>query len=182
MLWVVFTKSDSLISKVIRWATNGSYSHALLLWEDPMLGWMRMEAEWDGYHIRPHRQGSPRLDGIRVIEKVPVDSLNTCAIPLSNTYDGLLRVCAQWLGHRYDYQGIVGFLFVVIGRLIKKRWTNPLSSPSRLFCSEAIARGLKDMKHPGFSDIEPSEVSPQDLFDVLKQERKAIWSLEPKEQ
>jgi hypothetical protein len=177
MLWVVFTRSESLISKIIRWGTKGSYSHALLLWEDPMLGWMRMEADWDGYHVRPTNL-RPRLDGVKVIDRQSIDDLSVVAIPLQDTYDSLLRICAQWLGHRYDYPAIAGFLVVVLGRWLRKRWRNPLSSPSALFCSEAIALGLKQLKYPGFRDVVTENTTPQDLFDLLKQERKAVWCLE----
>lgn len=178
MLWVVFTRSESLISKIIRWGTKGSYSHALLLWEDPMLGWLRMEADWDGYHIRPTSL-RPRFDGLRIVDSQSLEDFGFVGIPLPNQYDGLLRICAQWLGHRYDYPAIAGFLVVVLGRQLRMRWRNPFASPSALFCSEAIAKALKQLKYPGFDNVLPENTTPQDLFDLLKKERKAVWSLTP---
>lgn len=169
MLWVGFTKENNLLSRAIRWVTNGSYSHALLIWEDPLLGWLRMEAGWDGYHVRPSQppKALQRIDRIRDADFI--------AVPLVDQYDRVLTHCAKHLGASYDYPGAVGYLWVALGRLFRKAWRNPLASPNALFCSEAIAEGLKTMLYPGFEAIDPSTVSPQLLFDLLTKNRQMVW-------
>lgn len=173
MLWIVFTKDNSLLSRAIRWVTRGQYSHALIMWEDKRLGgWLRMEAGWDGYHIRP--MAFKHMDA-RKLELLTQSDM--VAMPLTDDYDGVLRICAQWLGRRYDYEGAAGFLWVALGRLIRRKLKNPLASSRALFCSEAIAAALKELGHPAFTDAEPATVSPQDLMNRLRRDRKAAWVL-----
>lgn len=168
-IWVVFTKDDTWLSRVIQWVTRGRMSHALLLWEDPRLGWLRMEADWDGYHIRPSQHGP----GAAFVLKGRRLASNWVAIPIAQ--EGILAHCAKHLGRPYDYPGALGFLAVALGRLLKKAWKNPLQHPSAMFCSEAIAEGLKEAGHSRFQTLDPGTASPQDVMDRLLVGRQVVW-------
>ena len=174
MLWIAFTRDKSLISRAIRWVTKGHFSHVLLLWHDAKMGgWLKMEAGWDGYHVRPIRSG-PSLPDLRRLSGLIEDEVSV-TFPIDDRYDGLLKICAAWLGTPYDYPGIAGYLWTALGRVIKKRWKNPTNSPSALFCSEAVTQGLQRLGDPAVKDLVPSETTPQDLFDKIAEGRVHAW-------
>jgi len=156
-LRVGFNTSDSWIGKLIRWATKGVVSHVYLAYNDVTTGQpMVIEAAWNGFvaHSRDNA-----LSGTKVVKEFKLVG------------DGMLeqKILSQsmrWLGRAYDYRGLVGAAVVQVGRWFKKKWANPLQDSNALFCSEAIARALKEAHYPNADKLaEPSQVSPQDLFD-----------------
>lgn len=176
MLWICFSRSGSLLSRAIRWVTGGKFSHAYLMWEEPTLGWVRMEAGWSGYHLTLAPRPIKDFEILRLGEVSAVH--REVALPLENDYLPVVRRAASWLGAPYDYTGAAGFLWTALGNAVSGRWwRNPLSSPRALFCSEAIAQVLKDQGHKALVDVDPSTVSPQRLLDLLTQDRLFLWGL-----
>jgi hypothetical protein len=149
MLWVVFTRSESLISKIFRWDTKGCYNRVQLLWEDPLLGWLRLDSDKDGCHLRPTAV-RPSLCAIKVLDKQLSKNLDSVAIPLHKNYRVLLPICMQWLTNGWH------------SRLVH----------------QAIALGLKQLRHPGFGNVASDKITPQAFFEILKANRKVIWGLE----
>ncbi len=71
------------------------------------------------------------------------------------------------LGKPYDFLGLLGFLWVLIGRRLGRSWKNPVHSENQLFCSEAIVRVLQKSNYKGASLLDPEQTSPQDLLVFL---------------
>ncbi len=174
MVWVCFDRSESWLSKAIRRLTRGSYSHAYIVWREEHLGWVRMEAAWNGFRIRLAPTSPADMRPVKTYDAVSRPATEI-AVPLEDRYHGLVRHAAQWLDTPYDYPALLGFLWNLLGRLFGRSWRNPLSSPNALFCSEAIAQGLKDLGHPAFAARDPATVSPADLLDLVTTGRSIVW-------
>lgn len=156
-LMIGFTAGDNWIGKAIRFFTRQEASHAFMAWDDPNLGRMVMEAAFDGFHIRPW---DVALKGTRIVALIE---------PKGKGADKLLGACARWLGEPYDYPGLLGMTVTMIGRWFKQNWRNPAGGSKPMYCSEAIATGLQEVKYPGAEKLIPSETTPQDLLDFLRQ-------------
>lgn len=76
-----------------------------------------------------------------------------------------LRPLAADLGAEYDTLSVLHFLH----RRWSKRARNPLSSPRKPICSEAVARLLKLAEVPGFHS--PGSFTPADLDLALAADR-----------
>jgi hypothetical protein len=88
-------------------------------------------------------------------------------IPLDNLKESAIQKATQWLGRRYDYFGVFGTIFVLLGRWLRLKWSNPFNTKA-IFCSEAIVIMLKAGDYPGSADLEPSSITPADLYNFLK--------------
>ena len=81
-------------------------------------------------------------------------------IPPEDQLEALHRLTEK-LGAEYDTVSLLGFLF----RRWRKRYRNPLSSATRLICSEAVALYLSYLKLVPVNEVESYE--PHDLYMVL---------------
>lgn len=79
-----------------------------------------------------------------------------------------LNKALDYLDEKYDFAGLFGGAWVLLGRWFKKTWKNPLQSSKAMFCSEYVATVLKEAGHPKLQDLNPSEVTPKDLLELLK--------------
>jgi len=152
---VGFSTSRRLVSRLIRWATRSKISHTWLVVSDSFLGIdMVLQATMGGFQLVTYAAFEKEHKIIAVLDlKYPVDSG--------------VKQSAQWLGFRYDYTGLFGSAFVVFGRWFRRKWRNPLNDAQALFCSEAVVRVLQASGYPGSEALDPSAVTPQDLFDFL---------------
>lgn len=150
-----FSSSTSLISRAIRYVTGGKVSHCFLVFQSDQLGGLFvLEAVNDGYHIRPFTYTNDANNTLILVDpKLPID--------------GVLPVCARWLGETYDWSVAAGIPLVGLGRFLKQKWHNPLATKNTLFCSEAIVRGLQVIGYPGATHLVAEDTSPQDLLDFL---------------
>ena len=82
-----------------------------------------------------------------------------------------LRWCAKKLGDAYDFGGLVGMAWVLLGRMFKKRWRNPLENSHAMFCSEMAVTMLQRAGTPWAKSLVASRVSPQDLMDLFEKEQ-----------
>jgi hypothetical protein len=151
------TARHNPISWIIRKLTRSRASHAWLqLTVQPFDLEMVFEAtEW-GVRLVPwrifrrHNRIVARFEPL-----VPLDA-------------GLVEA-KRWLGARYDFGGLLGMFFVVVGRLLGRKRKNPWNSAKAMFCSELVTTVLIGSGYPGAREHAPSQTSPQDLLDFLEQ-------------
>lgn len=73
------------------------------------------------------------------------------------------------VGARYDYAGILGFLWVVLAwRLFRKRIKNPLASPTGVVCSEFVLELNHGKQIPEWLGLDPERTHPQHLLEIAE--------------
>jgi hypothetical protein len=81
-----------------------------------------------------------------------------------------LAWAAGWLGTAYDFTGLLGMFWVVLGRVLKRRFHNPTQNSRAMFCSEMGVVVLQRSHYPGAEKLIAADTSPQDLLDFLRGE------------
>jgi hypothetical protein len=146
---VCFSTSNGLVSRVIRWFSRAEVSHALITFYDETLDKVFvMEAGGRGFLLTPWA-------------KWRQNHTLTCRYSLcisTRHQEESIRKLAEFLGSQYDYISLLGFVF----RRWVRRMRNPLDSPKRLVCSEAVAMFLRDAGLEPFN--EPATWTPGDLL------------------
>ena len=150
-----FSRSRNIGSKIIRFFTRSNISHAFLILRDSFLGIdMVLEAVPGGFQLITLAAFDKNHEIVHII-------------PLENLKESAVKKATQWLGRRYDYFGVFGTLFVLVGRWLRLRWSNPFNTKA-IFCSEALVIMLQASNYPGSDALEPSSVTPADLYAFLK--------------
>lgn len=150
------TARGNPFSFLIRKISGSKASHAwLMLRVEPFGHEFVFEAtEW-GVRLMPWGTFRRQNRIVAVFEpQVPLDA----AMPKAGAH----------LGAYYDFPGLVGMAFVILGRWFKRKWRNPFNSAKAMWCSELVAKVLKWADHPGVEKLSPTRTSPQDLLDLLK--------------
>ena len=155
---VGFSSGNRMLSYLIKWATKSKTSHTFLYLSDSFLGTdMVLQATIGGFNLVTYQKFAKSHNIIKLIDlQYPID-------------EGL-KQASLWLGERYDYTGLFGSAFVLIGRWFKRKWTNPWNDSNAMFCSEAIVRVLQASNYLGSEKLDPSSVTPQDLLVFLSNE------------
>ena len=150
------TARNNPASFLIRAISGSKASHAWLLLNVEPFG-QEFVFEASEYGVRLVPWGAFRRNNriVAVIEP---------QIPL----DPAMVKAGAFLGAYYDFKGLVGMAFVIVGRWFKRKWRNPLHSARAMWCSELVARVLKWANHPGTDELSPTRTSPQDLLDLLR--------------
>jgi len=149
---VCLSTSRGLISRLIRWITRSRASHALLAYYSATLAQtMVLQATEIGFHLWLWRKWRRHNRLVAAYE---------LAVPADVQLAALRRLAGD-LGAEYDTVSILHFL----RRRWAKRRRNPLSSPRKLICSEAVAKFLKLCGLPGFGD--PASFTPADLHQAM---------------
>jgi hypothetical protein len=152
-----FSTSSWWVSRVIRFFTRATVSHAFLLIEGvPGMPPLVCEAEWCGWKLSTEAaltRGTTHI--VKVVEP---------KISLTEAFLGSLA----WLDEQYDYVGLLGMAWVSVGRWLGKKWRNPLRSSSSMFCSEAVVYVLQRAGYPGAGALDPQSISPEDLLQFLE--------------
>lgn len=149
------TQKKNVFSRLIRRLTKSQVSHAWLLIDEAFLGLsMVMQATEGGWQLTDYRVFQSKNDVVCLIGP---------AVPL----DSGVREAALWLGEHYDYTGLFGSIFVLLGRWLKRKWRNPLNVAHAMFCSEAVVYVLQSCEYPGSKELDPSATTPQDLLEFL---------------
>lgn len=145
-----------LVSSLIRRVAGGEASHVWFVYYDPvLLCEIVLEA-----HLTEVRAISlaafKRENNVKAIvdPHVPIEAG--------------LPVAAGMLGVGYDYLGLFGMTWVLLGRRFKARWRNPFRSARAQFCAEMVVRVLHEVRHPGVADLDPEGTSPEDLWRLFK--------------
>jgi hypothetical protein len=150
------TRKNNPLSALLRWITHSKASHTWLLISHEFFGLdMVMEATETGFRVIPF--DNFKAEGNEVVVVVETGHDLTEGV----------RYATRWLGESYDFGGLLGASVVLLGRWLKHKWRNPINDPHAMFCSEAVCRVLQIAHYPGTDTLEPSEVTPQDLMDLL---------------
>lgn len=141
---ICFSTTDRLFSRIIRWFSKSSVSHALITFRDDTLGKVFvMEANGRGFMLSPWAKWRK---GKTLIARYSLDCDESCQL-------SSLRALANELGAEYDYRSFFGFLL----RRWFRRMANPFSDPDKLFCSEAVTKfvgAINDQRAAIFSAAE----------------------------
>ncbi len=152
------TRRRNILSWFIRKVTKSPVSHTWLLLEGSFFGHdMVLEAGHQGYMPIPYEVFSRTCDVVAI--KTPKYSLE----------EGVVQQIPE-IGSDYDYPGLFGGFFVMLGRWLRVKVKNPFQSSKALFCSEAIMDGMKRSGYPGTEHLNPSDVTPSDLLKFFQSE------------
>jgi len=157
-LLVFSTQKGSLLSWIIRKVLRSKCSHCCWLYHDWDLGLdMILEAGNDGFRLLPYHRFQQNNTVVRIINpKVSVDRA--------------LAFTTRWIGTPYDFKGLFGMAWVMLGRFLKRKWHNPFHSRSMVFCSESMARGLQHIEYPGFPKDNPETITPVQILEFFEAE------------
>jgi hypothetical protein len=166
---ICFSTTDGYLSRWIRWVTRSPVSHALLTFYSQTLDKvMVMEATGKGFNLIPWNRWAKKN---QLVARFALD------VPRDKELEALHRI-ADKLGAEYDTVSLFGFFF----RRWKKRGANPLDDPTKLICSEAVARFLQEVGIDAFQN--PGEWTPADIFQYamasdifVKKEASSDYSL-----
>lgn len=160
MVNICFSTTDSLFSRILRWFMSSRISHALVTYHNPVFDRIMV--------LEARRQGFVSVPWKRWKKHNKLMARYSLRLPDDRLRDGL-RYLSGRLGDQFDLRALFGFLF-------RGRWgRNLLNSPSRLFCSEAVAGFLQmaGVKLPR----QPGDISPKELLEFA-QDRPDIFCLE----
>jgi hypothetical protein len=157
MTYVGFSTTNGFFSRLLRWITKAKVSHAFLVTELHGTDWY-IGAEAQGVVMMPMSRYQKRSI-IKALDPLP-----------ELTDEGLVKVM-QYLGEGYDYPGLLGGIFPVIGRWFKQKWKNPWDSSKTVICSELVTLALQEAGIKGADKLDPTAVTPQDLWDFLVEYR-----------
>ncbi len=154
-------RSFNPVSAIVRRFTQSECSHCFFLyWDDDFECDMVLESHELGFRLITWERFVRKNRIIALVE--PTHSLDP----------GFVRL-GEWVGSAYDFGGLVGQAFVQLGRWLQRKWRNPLSSSSSMFCSESIARCMQWASHPDAQNFSPKETTPQDLLTFYRQTDRA---------
>ena len=149
-------KSFNPISWLVRKATGSTCSHVWFTFVDETCDLaVVLEAHELGYRLIPLSRFEKENNVVAIIQ------------PRVDMTDAL-RWSVHWLGTAYDFGGLLGMTWVLIGRMLKKRWHNPAQNSHAMFCSEMAVTMLHRAGYPGSKALVAADTSPQDLLDFLQ--------------
>jgi len=146
------------VSWLVRTLTGAKCSHTWFMYHDKDWGVdMVLEAHELGFRLIPYS----RFKKLNIVISVYA--------PTSVDLDkGVSLVARKFLGTAYDFGGLFGMAFVLLGRWLKKKWRNPLNTRG-VFCSEAAVIALQHSEFPNSRLLIASQTSPTELECFLKQ-------------
>jgi hypothetical protein len=148
-VWIGFSTTTKIMSRLIRWVTKGKSSHAWIrYWDATLERYMVIQAELHGYETIPWERWQKK------------NTLVAAYRPVEKDLGGGLRYIAQFLGADYDLNAA---LWVGLKRWFGKRFKRPFNSPGKLMCSEAVTRALMIDKVACVQDADPELISPHEL-------------------
>ena len=137
------SKKFSILENLIKIWTNCKYFHVEIIIKDK---WISSNSESGGVTIKTLK-------------------------PLKNNYDYFtlsvdgrkLKKVMQFIENeknsKYDWCGIFCTQFINLNKQNRNKW----------FCSEIVSEILKKFEVKEFKDIKPSEMSPADIFKMIKE-------------
>jgi len=152
-VWIGFSTTNKLLSRIIRWCTRGKSSHAWMrYWDATLEQHMVIQAEIEGYETIPWKRWKKQNILIAVYESKELDLMPG------------VRHMASFLGVAYDFKSA---LWTGLKRWLGKKFKRPFHSPKKLMCSEAVCLALQYDKVPCVEKFNPELVSPQELENAV---------------
>jgi len=147
-MFLVFTSSSSLLSRLIRKVTQSEVSHVAL------------ELALEGVPVYLHAD----VGGVQISTAAAFYANRKKVYAFSFKEPVSPKLAVEYIGARYDYLSLAGHLLRSFIRWLGYSYRRPLQSPRALVCSEFIARlGLSS-----FVGLDPENTTPQDLLEVCK--------------
>ncbi|OHD65718.1 MAG: hypothetical protein A2176_13875 [Spirochaetes bacterium RBG_13_51_14] len=163
-----FSTTRLFISRIIRWATRSSCSHAFIAFDDAALKMrMVMQAEAWGYELRPWKRW------------IRHNTLVAEFRPVGPRLDEALRETATRLGTKFDYWSA----FIIGIKSLFQSWSrnryslNLNQSPWKLTCSEAVVRFLMHGGYTAVKRLDPETTSPGSLLRAVLASKKEFEAL-----
>jgi hypothetical protein len=150
-----FSTSNQLISRAIRWFTKSETSHVFFIYYDE---------DFKGDFVFEATEPEVRIFPWPAFKKE--NTIVDVFIPLYPLDKGF-EAMGQRLGYHYNFWGLIGMIWVLIGRLLGYQWRNPLTSKKAEFCSEGVSYVLLWSNYPGFDGI-PDTKDPQQLLEFCR--------------
>lgn len=153
-----FSTTRLLSSRIIRWATGSSCSHAFIAFDDSSLKMrMVMQAESWGFELRPWDRW------------IRHNTLVAEFRPIGPPLEGALQQLSRRLGTKFDYRSalIIGLKSLVQSWSRNRYTLNLNQSPWKLTCSEAVVRLLKLGGYPSMKRRDPETTSPGALLKII---------------
>ena len=152
---VCFSRTNSLMSKAIRWFTRSDVSHCYITYKDLTLNRvMIMEADWKGFILVPW--DTKTLKGRQLVARYTVN------VPEKDQLASL-HLLTFFLGTGYDFFNLLPMAL----RRVKKRFNNPFDHTGRLICSESVVRFLNEC---GATDLPfPHAWTPEDIYSYIQE-------------
>jgi hypothetical protein len=155
---IVSISSDDFVGRFIRWALHSKYNHSYILYESHLWsGWWAADIMPEGVVKRAAEKSMKRkaLD-IRFHE---------CLAPLNSGLEKARRL----VGAGYDWKGLFfNLIRFNLARFFKINWLKPAHRLDKLFCSEFVALVIQWSGVKSFAEVDPSMISPQEIFDILE--------------
>ena len=151
MITLLFSTSDGIASWFIRKMGRSKASHCAIgaeMYGVPVI----VEDTVGGVRVYPRKRW---IGGKRIIGEYRF---------VPNMEDGLRHAIGH-VGDEYDYVGLLGYFWVLMGRWLNKKWRNPLAKASAAVCSEFILE-LDPRREfiPEWKQLVASSTMPQDLL------------------
>lgn len=170
---VGFSRSKSLYSRLIRWATDSEISHCYLIKTVTIAGLKEVAVyHADGTNVHEMDYDAFRAENI-VVDEIEIE------VP-EDYYNAGETLLYAALGKPYSYKEILGFGWVLLNKTFNRTVSNPLSDGDKgFFCSALIARYL------GYSPVEAERMSPVDIHTLCISRRamqrfmnssKSVWA------
>jgi hypothetical protein len=152
-----------LVSRVVSFFSGAKVSHAWLLYYDlDFREDVVMEAHEMGFRLMSFELFKKRNNVYKIF------------IPKSEIDVGLPS-CLKWLGTAYDFAGLVGMTWVMLGRLFRRKWRNPFRNRKAQFCSEAVIRVMQAANYSGSKELSPDDSDPGSLLAFLEHDGSVQW-------
>lgn len=153
MVSIGFSTTNMALSKLIRWVTKAPCSHTFIIFDWLGSKWV-LEAGFFGVVAMPY-------------ERFTKNNIIVSVVDLPGIELDSLKPVLEEMGEAYDFGGLIGGFFPVMGTWFKKKWSNPWDNTKALFCSELVAGWLKLLNFEGFQDINPPETTPKQIWGIL---------------
>lgn len=144
------------VSWLVRKFSGSSASHAFIIYHDK---------DWDADIVLEAHELGFRLIPLSHFEKS--NELVASFVPKVSIEAGICWVALEYLGSSYDYGGLFGGVFLMIGRWLKKKWHNPFDEAHHVFCSEACVLAMQKSNYPGAETLVAHDTTPQDLLEFF---------------
>jgi hypothetical protein len=142
------------VSWLVRTVTGSKASHAFFVYHDTDFDLeMVMEAHELGFRLTPLKHFEKYNKIVKLVS------------PRNPIEVGLKHIARRYLGSEYDFGGLFGMSWVMLGRFLQRKWKNPWRSSKNVFCSESVILAMK--MSPGYEHMHlvAGNSSPQDLYD-----------------